>query len=124
MLHSEHFASFFPLSGIITRKWTVPDIPNRLKGDQIPLSARILTTVDVYDALTTDRPYRKAFSVDKALEIMHDDARIGVLDTHLLAVFESLILERQGMPRGKTARELTIGRKLRELREQRHLEMR
>lgn len=67
--------------------------PDRLEGDQIPLSARILTTVDVYDALTTDRPYRKALPVDKALEIMHDDARLGVLDTYLLAVFESLILD-------------------------------
>lgn len=44
--------------------------PNGLFGDQIPVMARIIHIIDVYDALTTDRPYRPAYSQTKALEIM------------------------------------------------------
>ena len=44
--------------------------PRGLKGDQIPLEIRIVTTADIFDALTADRPYRAAMPVDKALSIM------------------------------------------------------
>lgn len=44
--------------------------PEGLKGDKIPLAARILTIVDCYEALTTDRPYRKALSKEEAKEFM------------------------------------------------------
>ncbi|KIX11189.1 CHASE2 domain-containing protein [Dethiosulfatarculus sandiegensis] len=44
--------------------------PRGLIGDQIPLSARIMAVADVYDALTTNRPYKKAYSHEKAMEIM------------------------------------------------------
>jgi putative methionine-R-sulfoxide reductase with GAF domain len=40
--------------------------PEKLKGDQIPLTARILKICDAYDAMTTDRPYRKAMSAEEA----------------------------------------------------------
>jgi len=56
--------------------------PLGLKGDEIPLSARIVAVADVYQALTSDRPYRKAYSKSKALEIIkhetgtHFDPRI------------------------------------------------
>jgi len=46
--------------------------PRGLAGDQIPLEIRIVTTADIFDALTADRPYRPAMSVDKALAIMTD----------------------------------------------------
>jgi len=46
-----------------------------LKGEEIPLSARIFAVVDVYDALTSDRPYRKAWPEEKVLE--HIKANIG-----------------------------------------------
>lgn len=42
--------------------------PDGLKGDEITLLVRILTVADIFDALTTDRPYRKGFSYDKAIE--------------------------------------------------------
>jgi len=41
--------------------------PDQLKGDEIPLSAQIVGIVDVFDALTTDRPYRKAMTRDEAI---------------------------------------------------------
>ena len=44
--------------------------PRKLKGEEIPLTARILTIVDVFDALTSDRPYRPAMTVEKAVEMI------------------------------------------------------
>jgi putative two-component system response regulator len=48
--------------------------PDGLTGDRIPLLARIVSVVDIFDALTTDRPYRKAFAHEVAYEMMRDDA--------------------------------------------------
>ncbi|MGB9640231.1 MAG: HD domain-containing phosphohydrolase [Anaerolineales bacterium] len=48
-------------------KWDGTGYPRGLKGEQIPLAARIFAIVDVYDALTSDRPYRVAWSKEKTL---------------------------------------------------------
>jgi diguanylate cyclase (GGDEF)-like protein len=48
--------------------------PFGLKGEEIPLSARIVAVADVYQALISDRPYRKAFNKKKALEIIQEEA--------------------------------------------------
>lgn len=69
--------------------------PDGLTKDSIPLTARILTTVDVYDALTTDRPYRQALSDDRAFEIMGEEVRRGWWDAELVAELQALILERK-----------------------------
>ncbi len=47
--------------------------PGGVKGDAIPLEARMLSVVDIYEALTADRPYRKGFSVKKAIGIMEEE---------------------------------------------------
>ncbi len=47
--------------------------PLGIKGDKIPLESKIISVADVFDALTTDRPYRNAFSEEKALEIMKEE---------------------------------------------------
>ena len=49
-------------------KWNGEGYPHRLKGDDIPLSARITAIADVYDALTSERPYKKAWSHERAFE--------------------------------------------------------
>ncbi len=49
-------------------KWNGEGYPHRLKGADIPLSARITAIADVYDALTSERPYKKAWSHEKATE--------------------------------------------------------
>lgn len=49
--------------------------PKNLKGDEIPVGARILRTCDVFAALISDRPYRKAFDVDTAIELMIDEVK-------------------------------------------------
>lgn len=59
--------------------WDGSGYPDGLKGDNIPLIARIITAADVYDALSTDRPYRKAFSREKSIEMIRD-MRGKVLD--------------------------------------------
>lgn len=48
-------------------RWDGSGYPRQLKGEEIPLGARIFAVVDVWDALTTDRPYREAWSVVKTL---------------------------------------------------------
>ncbi len=49
-------------------KWDGTGYPRGLKGEEIPFAARIFAIVDVWDALTSDRPYRLAWSRDRALE--------------------------------------------------------
>jgi putative two-component system response regulator len=65
--------------------------PDHLKRDQIPLTARVLQTVDIYDALTTDRPYRKALSSERAVAILRDEVRRGWWDGSLVDEFEKLL---------------------------------
>jgi putative two-component system response regulator len=59
--------------------------PHRLKGDQIPLEARIIRITDTYDALTSNRGYRAAYSPKKALAIMAQDHVF--FDPELLEIF-------------------------------------
>jgi len=65
--------------------------PDGLKGEQVPLTARILQITDIYDALTTDRPYRKALPVAKAFEIMREEAKRGWWDVSVLNAFEAVV---------------------------------
>ncbi len=51
-------------------RWDGTGYPNGLKGEEIPLYARMLTVVDVYDALTSNRTYKEAFSHQRAVEII------------------------------------------------------
>lgn len=55
-------------------KWDGSGYPHGLKGTDIPLSARIVAVADVYDALRSDRPYKKAFSHETAIQIILGDA--------------------------------------------------
>jgi putative two-component system response regulator len=53
-------------------KWDGSGYPNRLKGAEIPLAARIVAVADVFDALTSVRPYRKAFPTSEALSMIKE----------------------------------------------------
>ena len=48
-------------------RWDGEGYPHRLKGEEIPLSARIFSVIDVWDAMTSERPYRKAIPPKEAL---------------------------------------------------------
>jgi HD-GYP domain-containing protein (c-di-GMP phosphodiesterase class II) len=55
-------------------KWDGTGYPRNLKGDNIPLAARLFAVVDVWDALTSDRPYRKAWSEQEAIAYLRDQS--------------------------------------------------
>jgi len=65
--------------------------PDGLKGNAIPITARVLQIVDVYDALTTARPYKKALSSAEALDIMEDEVNRGWWDPEIFAVFTEMM---------------------------------
>jgi len=54
-------------------KWDGTGYPSGLRGEEIPLGARILTIVDCYDALTTNRPHRPRYAREQALELMREE---------------------------------------------------
>jgi HD-GYP domain-containing protein (c-di-GMP phosphodiesterase class II) len=68
------FRSFLTMACTIARshheKWNGQGYPDGLQGDQIPLSARMMAIADVYDALRSERCYKKSFSHNKAVEII------------------------------------------------------
>ena len=61
--------------------------PDNLRGEQVPVSLRCLTVADVYDAITSDRSYRKALPRERALQIMRDEASTGMWDARLVDLF-------------------------------------
>ncbi|MFQ5473020.1 MAG: HD-GYP domain-containing protein [Dehalococcoidia bacterium] len=69
--------------------------PAGRKGEEIPLQARIIQIADVFDALTSDRSYRRAYDWRRALEIMEEEAGVS-LDPHLQKAFAELMNERLG----------------------------
>ena len=70
-------------------KWDGTGYPRELKGEQIPLAARIFAVVDVYDALTSDRPYRKAWPKEKAIQYILDE-KGKFFDPRVVDIFMSL----------------------------------
>ncbi|MBN2171003.1 MAG: tetratricopeptide repeat protein [Candidatus Krumholzibacteriota bacterium] len=67
--------------------------PGRLQGDEIPIGARIIALADFFDALTTDRSYRRAWSQEQAVDIIRKNR--GVLfDPHLTDCFLALVEQR------------------------------
>jgi putative two-component system response regulator len=70
--------------------------PDGLQGEAIPITARVLQIVDVYDALTTERPYKKAFTIVDALQIMREEVAKGWWDPRIFEQFERLV--RSGTP--------------------------
>jgi putative two-component system response regulator len=64
--------------------------PDGLTGDQIPFLVRILSIADVYDALSSDRPYRVGLSVDTSFSILRKDAENGGLAADLVKAFSSI----------------------------------
>jgi HD-GYP domain-containing protein (c-di-GMP phosphodiesterase class II) len=65
--------------------------PRSLKSGEVSLIARIAAVADIYDSLTTDRPYRGAMSVEEALDILDREAVAGRLDRHVVATLVQLV---------------------------------
>ncbi len=71
--------------------WNGSGYPDGLKGEHIPLLARILQVVDVYDALRTVRPYKPSLTHEDAERIMHDEAKAGLWDSRLVGAFFAML---------------------------------
>src|SRR6202047_3819213 len=85
------FRQVLPIIRHHHEKWDGSGYPDGLKGERIPLTARILQVTDVYDALTTDRPYRKALPKEEALAIMREEMQRGWWDRSILDEFETVV---------------------------------
>jgi putative two-component system response regulator len=76
-------------------RWDGTGYPDGLAGEDIPLLARVMQVADIYDALTTARPYKPAFTHDRAVAIMLEEARRGWRDPELVPLFAEVVA-RQG----------------------------
>src|SRR6202007_2612030 len=79
----------YPVAPLILshhERWDGKGYPQGIKGEQIPIGARILTIVDYFDAVTTERPYHKALDPESAVGLLrHESGR--ALDPTLVAKF-------------------------------------
>jgi len=83
----------YPVAPLIMshhERWDGKGYPQGLSGEQIPIGARILTIVDYYDAVTTERPYHKALTHDSALGLLRHEAG-RALDPNLVPIFVGIL---------------------------------
>lgn len=82
------------LTGIIYHheRWDGTGYPEGLKGEDIPLFARIICITDVYDALTADRPYRKAWSANQTMQFL-EEQKDKMFDPALVDIFKGIVCD-------------------------------
>ena len=72
-------------------RWDGTGYPDGLSAEQIPYLAQVFQIIDIYDALTSDRPHKKAYSPDEALEIMAEETAKGWRNPELIRAFTTFI---------------------------------
>ena len=72
--------------------------PDGLAGDAVPLLAQVMGIVDVFDALTTPRPYKPALSVERACDVLRDEVRRGWRRGDLVETFIDMLVDRGMLP--------------------------
>ena len=72
-------------------RWDGSGYPDRLKGDEIPFLAQVFQLIDIYDALTHERPYKPAFSPQESLEIMMKETSKGWRNPDLMKRFADFV---------------------------------
>ncbi|HEX6879832.1 MAG TPA: HD domain-containing phosphohydrolase [Terriglobales bacterium] len=75
--------------------WDGSGYPDGLRGEEIPLLARVLQVVDVYDALRTARPYKRALSHEEAHRVMTSESEMGLWDPQLVRAFFHRLQQRK-----------------------------
>ncbi len=86
----QFFHSIIPLVLYHHERWDGKGYPSGLKGEEIPIGARIIAVADAYQALRANRPYRKAFSKKKAMQILNKEAG-NKFDPHIVEVFMEVL---------------------------------
>jgi putative two-component system response regulator len=71
--------------------WNGSGYPDGLRGEEIPLLARVLQVVDVYDALRTERPYKPALTHEASAATMRNEAEAGMWDKRLVEAFLAML---------------------------------
>jgi putative two-component system response regulator len=85
------FRAVLPIIRHHHEKWDGSGYPDGLAGEAIPLGARILQVVDVFDALTTDRPYRRALPWPDALTVLDAETKRSWWDGSIVRVFHEVV---------------------------------
>jgi HD-GYP domain-containing protein (c-di-GMP phosphodiesterase class II) len=85
--HLRSLAPVLPLVRHHHEKWDGSGYPDRLRGDQIPLLARVLQVADIYDALTNSRCYKTAFTPKQAIRIIEEETARGWRDPEIVTTF-------------------------------------
>jgi putative two-component system response regulator len=78
-------------------RWDGSGYPDGLKGDEIPLLARIVQLVDIFDAITHQRCYKDSYSFEFALERMREETGRGWRDPELYEVFREIMTDSRDM---------------------------
>lgn len=84
------FALVRPIIRHHHERWDGSGYPDGLRGIAIPVTARILAVVDVFDALTTERPYRKPSTAAGAIQILEKETERGWYDPEVVAAFREV----------------------------------
>ncbi len=84
-------ASVLPIIRHHHERWDGSGYPDGLRGEDIPLLARILQLADIYDALTTARPYKHALSPEQALFTIREEVQRGWRDPKLVEMFADIL---------------------------------
>jgi putative two-component system response regulator len=84
-------ASVLPIIRSHHERWDGSGYPDGLAGRDIPLLAQVMQMADIYDALTTARPYKRAFTSEETVRIMWEETAKGWRDPELMKVFANLL---------------------------------
>jgi putative nucleotidyltransferase with HDIG domain len=87
----KRFTAFAEIAAWHHERWDGAGYPDGLKGEEIPLLARIVAIADTWDAMTGDRVYRKGMSVQKTLSILEAERESGQWDPELLRSFIDML---------------------------------
>ncbi len=72
-------------------RWDGSGYPDALKGDEIPYLAQVFQIIDIYDALTSERPYKQAYTPMEALKVMEEETNKGWRNPELMKLFADFI---------------------------------